>query len=278
MEGVAKAEFVATVNELDLVSRWMTPFLRVSEIPAPRKTVAIFLAPFLRSGKPVTLQLMGDDAKILAETAKTAVALGAEGINLNCGCPSKRVVRHHSGGAMLNDATLIGEICRAIKDAIGEKEFSLKFRSGSGDWREVENFLPPLAASGDVDGFFYHCRTVAEGYTAIADRKERFLTAAQAAGDVPLVLNGDFDDGAESFAILAECRAKGAMIARNWMRDPYLLRRCEKQDAPDAETGRQLFFTTFCAKNPPRGAQLEICRMLWGEKSPVFRKLCKKTK
>lgn len=276
MEGVAHEEFVGTVNELDLVSRWMTPFLRVSEIAPPQKTVARFLKSFLASGKPVVLQLMGDDPALLAETAKRGISLGASGINLNCGCPSKRVVRHHSGGAMLKQPSQITEICRAVKEAVGNREFSLKFRSGSTDWREIGDFLPGVAASGAVDRFFYHCRTVAEAYNEIANRRERFLAAAEMAGNIPLVLNGDLDDSAVSFALLGECRAAGLMIARNWMRDPYLLRRCEKKDAPDAETGREEFFRVFCAKNPPRGAKLEIARMLWGAASPQFRALCEK--
>ncbi len=249
---------------------------RVWETVPPQKAIARFLKTFLASGKPVVLQLMGDDPALLAETAKRGIQLGAEGIDLNCGCPSKRVVRHHSGGAMLKEPAQIGEICRAVKEAVGDREFSLKFRSGSTDWREIGEFLPGLAAEKCVDRFFYHCRTVAENYAAVANRRERFLAAAKMAGEIPIVLNGDLDDSAESFALLDECRAAGAMIARNWMRDPYLLRRCEKKDAPDAETGREEFFHVFCAKNPPTGAKLEIARMLWGIQSPQFRALCRK--
>ena len=98
MEGVASAEFVRAVNSLNLVRRWMTPFLRLSAGVPGRRKVRNFLAPFLEGGVPVTAQLMGTDAQLISSSAETCLELGAAGINLNFGCPSRRVVNGGAGG------------------------------------------------------------------------------------------------------------------------------------------------------------------------------------
>ena len=96
MEGVSRPEFVRAVNHLKLVKRWMTPFLRVSDSCFKEKKVKEFLAPYLESQLPVTAQIMGTNSAVLAELALLCLDCGANDINLNCGCPSKRV---YSGGA-----------------------------------------------------------------------------------------------------------------------------------------------------------------------------------
>ena len=63
------------------------------------------------------------------------------------------------------------------------------------------------------------------------------------------------------------------MIARPWLRDPWLLRRFHDSDAPDAEAGRQIFFDTAIANHVPHGGLLELARMLWGSDHPRFKAL-----
>ncbi|MCQ2378289.1 MAG: tRNA-dihydrouridine synthase [Victivallaceae bacterium] len=278
MEGVARAAFVAAVAKLDLASRWMTPFLRVSAAAVPGKAVARFLAPFLATGRPATLQLMGDDPDKIAETAHAAETFGIAGITLTRGCPSRRVVRRRAGGAVLADVSMIGRIAQSVREKTGNLPFSVKIRSGRSNWREIEDFLPELAASPAIDCIFYHCRTVEESYRAVPDRRERFRRCAELAGGKPLILNGDLGFDEETIAILGECRAAGAMFARNWMRDPFLLRRCENRTAPSPEAGRRIFFDEFRAAGAPRGAVLEIARMLWGKESAEFARALAETR
>lgn len=273
LEGVCRREFIRAADSLQLVEKWMTPFLRVSEAAVPLKNIREFLAPYSESGVPVYAQIMGVDPLKLAETARRLLDCQVAGINLNCGCPSRRVVNGGAGGGMLKTPDLLRKACAEIKAAIAPKEFSLKCRAGFADFHEVEHFLPPLIADGTIDKFFFHCRTVAEQYAPVPDSAKRFELAAQLRGKVPLILNGDLDDSAHSMALLLKCDAQGAMFARNWMRDPYLLRRLAGLPAPDAETGRERFFATLLAENPARGERLEVARMLWGANSEKFRLL-----
>ena len=275
MEGLSKSGFIKSVNALQLVRRWMTPFLRVSETPVSAKEIRKYVAPFAASGLPVVLQLMGHSPEKLAATAKNALGCGVAGINLNCGCPSKRVVRKTSGGGSLSDIENLRDIINFVKDSIGDLALSIKIRSGIDDYREMEEFLPRLLADGAVDKIFFHCRTVKEAYEPIADPESRFKLAGVLAGTTPLVINGDLDDSPRSFELIKISGAIGAMFARNWMRDPFLLRRLEKETAPEVEDGRKLFFANLQKNDLPTGNQIEIARMMWGEKSENFRVLLK---
>ena len=98
MEGVSRPEFVRAVNHLKLVKRWMTPFLRVTDTCYKEKKIKEFLQPYLESKLPVTAQVMGTNPEVLAELACRCLDCGAVGINLNCGCPSKRVISGGAGG------------------------------------------------------------------------------------------------------------------------------------------------------------------------------------
>lgn len=276
MEGVAKPEFVRCVNHLKLVSRWMTPFLRVSENPIPAKQIKKFLSPFVDGGIPVVLQLMGNNAAKLAETAKNALACDIAGINLNCGCPSKRVVRKTSGGGTLSDIDNLQKIIFCVKEQIGDLELSIKSRSGIDDYREVEDFLPKLLATGAIGKIFFHCRTVKEGYSPIGDPAERFRLAGEISGTIPLIINGDLDDSQKSFSLIEIADASGAMFARNWMRDPFLLRRLENEKSPDPETGRKLFLLELEKHEMSVGNQIETAKFMWGENSAEFRLFLKK--
>ncbi len=272
LEGVCREEFIRTANALQLVDRWMTPFLRISEAVAAPKALRLFLDPYLRSGVPVYAQIMGVDPVKLAETARRLVDLGVAGINLNCGCPSRRVVNGGAGGGMLKTPDLLRKVCAEIKTAIAPVEFSLKCRAGFAEC-EVATFLPPLIADGTIDKLFFHCRTVVEQYRMIPDAAERFRLAASLRNQVPLILNGDLDDSPQLEKLLISCSAQGAMFARSWMRDPYLLRRLAGQSAPDAESGRERFFAELVKQAPARGELLEVARMLWGVESEKFRAL-----
>ena len=96
MEGVMTPALLRAAAELNLVQRWMTPFLRVTGVPK-RKHLEAFLAPF--AGEiPVTMQLMGTDPAAVAATAAAAAAIGVKAFNLNFGCPSRQVTSGGAGG------------------------------------------------------------------------------------------------------------------------------------------------------------------------------------
>jgi len=276
MEGVGRADFVRAVNRLRLVDRWLTPFWRVSAAGAPRpRQAAGFLAPFLEGGLPVTLQLLGDDPAALAAAAVEFRRQGAAGIDLNCGCPSRRVIGHGGGGDLLRHPGTIVAILSAIRGALGgEVPLSCKLRCGFSSPEESGPLLARLAGSGLVDRVFLHFRTVQEGYSAVPDRAGRLRRAVRAAAGLPVVVNGDITDAADGSKLAAETGAAGVMAARGWLRDPWLLRRLAepgRRDFPAPEEGRELFYAEVRRAGAAGGHAVEIAKMLWGADSPRFR-------
>ena len=274
MEGASQTPFVRAVNSLGLVRRWMTPFLRVSEACCGEKKVREFLAPYLESGLPVTAQIMGTRGDVLGELAVKCLEAGASGIDLNCGCPSKRVISRNAGGGALKDPLLLAETVKTIRRVIGPgTPFSVKMRTGFSDPEEMTELIPRLADAG-IDKFFVHFRTVREQYLPVPGRTERLKKAVTAASPLPVVVNGDITDAEDGLTLLGETGAAGLMIARGLLRDPWLLRRFEETNVPSPEEGRRRFFAALETFDARGGNKLELARMIWGEDSREFRALC----
>lgn len=274
MEGLCQPRFVAAVNNLFLVERWMTPFFRVTDHVPRRRALEEFLAPFLSGGVPVTLQLLGSNPETLAHTAELSGKLNIAGINLNFGCPSRRVTGHAAGGGTLRDPGLLMKIVTRVKTALPDRELSIKMRTGYADPHEMETLLPAVAASGAVTRIFLHWRTVTEAYRDIdGEREKRFCRAVRLVGDIPLILNGDINTPGDATALLTATGAAGVMSARGWLRDPWLFVRINGGAAPTPEAAGEQFFSELRRTAPPRGVLLESARMIWGSASPQFRSL-----
>ncbi|MBR2345842.1 MAG: tRNA-dihydrouridine synthase family protein [Lentisphaeria bacterium] len=276
MEGVGKTEFVEAVNTLKLCDRWMTPFLRLSgAIPAERK-LREFAADYLDSRLPVTIQLMGTDPDLLGKCAAKMLELtGAAGININMGCPSLRVVKNGGGGGLLKKPEQIAGFCRTVAGYLPPEMLSVKIRAGYDSPEDMQIYLPELASDGAVSKIFFHYRTVTENYSPapLPEREQRIAAAVKLAGQVPVIANGDISsvEDAENVCKVTQCA--GIMTARPWMRDPFLLRRFTDQTAPDAATGRELFFAELQKQGVSGGALIEMARMLWGVNSKNFLQL-----
>lgn len=268
MEGVSQEYFVQAANSLRLVERWMTPFYRVGGGCPARRRLQEFFAPFAAGGVPVYVQLMGTDAELIGAVAREFLAIGAAGINLNFGCPSRRVIAGGAGGGVLRAPDSMMALVNKVKNAIGSADLSVKLRAGFATWSEIDRLLPALAASGTISRCFLHYRTVSELYQPVSGREERFRRAAALLAPVPLIVNGDIASVVEGRQLAAAAGATGVMAARGWMRDPWLLRRFDDSNVPDPETGRRRFFTALTARNPSPGQTVELARLLWGGSHP----------
>lgn len=273
MEGVSRPEFVRAINHLKLVKRWMTPFLRVSDTCYKEKKIREFLRPYLESKLPVTAQIMGTEPDVLAELALRCLDCGAEGINLNCGCPSKRVISGGAGGGALKSPDNMLQITHAVRKSLGDHvPFSVKMRTGFSDPGEIRHLLPALIDAG-ADCFFIHYRTVQEQYFPSPGRVERLQTAVAAAGNIPVIVNGDINSVEDGRSIAQKTGAAGIMIARAFMHDPWLLNRFEDEKTPDPQTGRKIFFETLESFGISGGNRLELGKMIFGANSPEFKEM-----
>ena len=277
MEGVMKSAFLRTTAQLKLVSRWMTPFFRVTTHVPTKKHIEEFLEPFLDSGLPVSGQIMGTDAKLLAETAKTMLSFGCFEVNFNCGCPSARVVSGNAGGGALKDLQKLSVILTHLRQNIPAGQFSIKSRIGY-DRLQTEEVLQTLISNGQPDKLSIHCRSVKELYNPVIDKFARFENIIKSVKNCgmeteKLILNGDIDSVETAVKLAERAGSCGIMCARPWMNDPGLLKRIEGETITDDEDLKNTFFETFKTFNSSTGAELEIARMLWGGNSERFRSL-----
>ncbi len=278
MEGIGKNGFVKAVSKLQLTDCWMTPFIRLSQNVPSLNKLTKSISGYLDTGLPLTIQLMGNDSSLLCRAAEMLLKLpSVEGINLNSGCPSARVIRHNSGGGLLKNLPRLFSLSKALSACVGAEKFSIKIRSGFNSCEEMRDFLPELTSGKLVNKIFFHYRTVSESYYSFPKeiRNQRIAEAVKLCSGVPLIANGDIDSVEDAAALIKQTGCAGIMIARSWLRDPYLLKRFTGI-VPDAESGRDEFFSTLKEAGLSGGAIIEMAKMLWGTNDPRFRALCGK--
>lgn len=258
---------VRSAGELGLVSRWLTPFFRLSEGMPRERILRQFYEPFGAAGVPVSVQLMGRDAGLLAAAGERFLAMGAAGLDLNFGCPSRQVTSGGCGGGALRDPAAMRRLVRQLRAALPDATLSAKIRSGWCDAAELPGIVEALTGDGALDLLFFHYRTVAEGYrSGIADREDRFARLlALTGGRCRVVLNGDLTEN--EMRQWRECPGvAGVMAARGWLRDPGIFLRLEGLPAEPAETLRRAWFrrtVAACGTIPP-GKAIELSNFLWG--------------
>lgn len=170
---------------------------------------------------PVAVQIAGYDPAMLAAAARHNVAHGARIIDINMGCPAKKVCNVWSGSALLQDPLLVGRICAAVVEAV-EVPVTLKFRTG---WdREHKNALDiaHIAEDSGIAALALHGRTRADKYAGFAEYET--IQAVKAATRLPLFANGDVDSPEKARAVLDATGADGLMIGRGAQGRPWIFR------------------------------------------------------
>ena len=281
MEGVMTHALIKTAQDEKLCSEFLTPFLRVSEHVPKEKEFRKFLAPYKNTR--VTLQLMGNSAGLLAESAAAAAKFDIAGINLNFGCPSGQVLRHNGGGAMLKNPPLMREICRAVRNRCPNLPLSVKMRMGFENISEYENFLPDWSANcNDAPDFFIlHSRSVKEGYLPVSEtehvaRSRKFISLVSQ----PVILNGDINDVSTAYSRLTECGGASFMTGRGWLKNPYLFRKFVKGDTSPVLLEEKILFYKKVLENAKmlgtpyhRGKQIELSQLMFAPDNPLFPEL-----
>jgi tRNA-dihydrouridine synthase B len=181
---------------------------------------------------PYSLQIFGGEPEVMAQAAAVGKAWGAQIIDINMGCPVKKVTKNGAGSALLCDPERAAAIVRAIHQATG-LPVTAKIRSG---WdAHHRNYLDMAAALEDAGcvGLAVHPRTRAQGYAGQADwsviadlrRQMRRMT---------LIGNGDVKTPADAFRMLEETGCDLVMIGRGALGNPWIFRQLNGGPAPDA--------------------------------------------
>ena len=192
---------------------------------------------------PVAVQIAGADPEVMAEAARYNVAQGAEIIDINMGCPAKKVCNVAAGSALLRDEALVARILESVVRAV-DVPVTLKFRTG---WdRSNRNALRigKIAEASGVKLLALHGRTRACGFAGEAEYET--IRAVKAEVAIPVIANGDIATPQAARAVLEQTRADGVMIGRAAQGQPWLFREIEA------------FLTATSAPPPPSAAEIHV--------------------
>jgi tRNA-dihydrouridine synthase B len=171
--------------------------------------------------RPLGVQLFGSDPETLAEATRMAVERGADLVDMNMGCPVKKVVKTGSGAALMRDPQRTIAILRAMRKAT-ELPFTLKIRAG---WRPGEiNALAigRIAEDCGVDAVILHPRTVDQGFSGRADWG--LIAALKDQLRIPVIGSGDVRHPEDAVRMFRETGCDGVMVGRGVLGNPWLIR------------------------------------------------------
>ncbi|MDO9320476.1 MAG: tRNA dihydrouridine synthase DusB [Pseudomonas sp.] len=171
--------------------------------------------------EPRSVQIAGGDAQMLAEAARRNVEMGAQIIDINMGCPAKKVCNKAAGSALMKDESLVAEILQAVVAAV-TVPVTLKIRTG---WdREHKNGIniAKIAEQSGISALAVHGRTRADLYTG--DAEYETIAAIKQAVSIPVFANGDIDSPEKARQVLAATGADALLIGRAAQGRPWLFR------------------------------------------------------
>ena len=180
---------------------------------------------FYEDEHPISAQLFGSSPSVLAEAARLVEDLGFDLIDLNLGCPAKKVVKCNGGSGLLRDLPLIGQIFESVRAAV-KIPFTVKFRAGWNDDEIVCVELARMAESCGLGAVALHARTREQGYSGNA--RWEWIASVKQAVKIPVIGNGDIRSPEDACAIVAQTGCDAVMIGRMAPANPWIFRQIEQ--------------------------------------------------
>jgi tRNA-dihydrouridine synthase B len=209
----------------------MTEFTSADGLARMRESKRRRYLTFYDDEHPIGAQLFGSNAETLAEAARIVQDTGFDTVDLNLGCPAKRVVGCNGGSGLLRDLPKIGEIFRAVRKAV-TIPFTVKFRMG---WNEKQIVCVDLARMAEAEGLqavALHARTREQGYSGQA--QWQWIAAIKQAVSIPVIGNGDIRTPEDAAAMIAETGCDAVMIGRAAPANPWIFRQIAQYTATGA--------------------------------------------
>ncbi|MDD5030189.1 MAG: tRNA-dihydrouridine synthase [Rhodoferax sp.] len=241
MEGLLDFILRDILTRVGGVDRCVSEFIRITDTLLPERVFARLVPELLHAGVtpagvPVRPQLLGSDPVCLADNAARVTGMAGTGVDLNFGCPTQVVNRHHGGAALLEQPELLYQIVSQVRRAVpAGQPVSAKMRLGLHDDRRAEECALAIEAGG-ADELVVHARTKADGYRPPA-YWERIGDIRQVVR-LPLVANGEIWSAADALACRAASGCQSLMLGRGMVANPALaLEIAALQHAPGTPSG-----------------------------------------
>ena len=206
----------------------MTEFTSADGLARMRETKRRRYLTFYDDEHPIGAQIFGSNPATLADAARIVEETGFDTVDLNLGCPAKRVVGCNGGSGLLRDLPKIGEIFRAVRKAV-TIPFTVKFRLGWNDQQIVCVELARMAESEGLNAVALHARTREQGYSGQA--QWRWIAAVKDAVKIPVIGNGDIRTPEDAAAMIAETCCDAVMIGRAAPANPWIFRQIAQYTA-----------------------------------------------
>jgi tRNA-dihydrouridine synthase B len=224
MQDVTTLQFMRVIARYGGPDVYWTEYFRVHGDSRPEKWIldSITQNP---TGRPVVAQLIGNDIPALVRNAKLLQQYPVAAIDLNLGCPAPIVYRKCAGGGLLREPPRIDAILGALREAV-TIPFTVKTRLGFESPAEFDLLLPVFAKHA-IDLLTVHARTVVQMYRPGV----RYDLIAQAARELhfPVLANGNVFSAAQAQQLLVETGARGLMVGRGAIRNPWLFEQIRAQ-------------------------------------------------
>jgi tRNA-dihydrouridine synthase B len=209
----------------------MTEFTSADGLSRMRESKRRRYLTFYDDEHPIGAQLFGSNPETLADAARIVEDTGFDTVDLNLGCPAKRVVGCNGGSGLLRDLPRIGEIFRTVRKAV-TIPFTVKFRLGWNDAQIVCIELARMAEAEGLNAVALHARTREQAYTGQA--RWEWIAAIKQAVKIPVIGNGDIRTPEDGAAMIAQTGCDAVMIGRAAPANPWIFRQIAQYTATGA--------------------------------------------
>jgi tRNA-dihydrouridine synthase B len=225
MAGVTDTVFRRFIRNLGGCGLIMTEFTSADGVLRAKDKKAKRYLHFYDDEHPISAQLFGSNPPVMAEAARMVEGLGFDLVDLNLGCPAKKVVKCNGGSGLLRDLPAIRRIFEAVRAAV-KIPFTVKFRAGWNDQEIVCVELAKMAEDCGLCAVALHARTREQGYSGEA--RWDWIGAIKDAVKIPVIGNGDIRTPEDACAMIAETGCDAVMIGRTAPSNPWIFRQIQQ--------------------------------------------------
>ncbi|MGB8472963.1 MAG: tRNA dihydrouridine synthase DusB [Candidatus Acidiferrum sp.] len=257
MAGVTDTLFRRVIRGLGGCGLLMTEFTSSEGITRSAAKTLRYLF-FQEDEHPITAQLFGANPKVMADAARMVEDLGYDAVDINLGCPAKKVVKC-GGSGLLRELPLLGEIFKSVRAAV-KIPLTIKIRAGWDENSIVAVEVAKMAENIGVEGIAVHPRTRTQGYAGAANWG--LIAAVKQSVKMPVIGNGDINTPEDAERMIRETGCDAVMIGRAAATNPWIFSQMRqygatgRYDTPTEEDRHRLlsgYYRQICAANLPDG-------------------------